>query len=178
MEKWKPVVGYEESYEVSNYGEIRSLDSRHFHKLKNQKQNKDGHMRVWLSKQSKKRAFFVHRLVALAFIENPENKPVINHIDGIPFNNHVDNLEWVTRSENDLHAFRLGLRKPSCGGTSIPVVREDTEGNKRTYKSISEAGRDIGYSPGKINYYIRTGKRYGKYVWKRHNEGVTTIREE
>lgn len=178
MEEWRPVVGYEEGYEVSNLGNVRSLDPRHYLKLKNLKSNKDGHLRVWLSKNSKKRAFFVHRLVAFAFIDNPDKKPIINHIDGVPFNNEVSNLEWCTHSENVRHAFDLGLNTPHCGGTSIPIVREDLSGNKKEYASMVEAGKDSGLSPGSIHYRVSTGKYFGEYKWTKRDEGVTTIRKE
>lgn len=178
MENWKPVKDYEGLYEVSNFGDVRTLDERHYLKLKTQKKNKDGHMRVWLSKESKKSAFFVHRIVATAFIPNPENKPVVNHIDGNPSNNHVDNLEWATRSENDLHAFKIGLRKPSNGGTNKHVVRIDKTGNEVIYDSMLKAANENGLHVGQISFYIKTGRRYGEYKWRLLNEGVTTIRKE
>lgn len=178
MEEWRSVTGFEGLYEVSNLGNVRTLDSRHYLKNKNQKQNKDGHMRVWLSKGSYKKPFFVHRLVAEAFIENYENKPVVNHLDGKPSNNNVYNLEWATRSENDLHAFRIGLRKPSCGGTSKKIFSVDRLGNIKRYDSISSAARELGCSTGKLSHYLGKDKEcFGKY-WKELSEGVTTIREE
>lgn len=178
MEVWRSVNNYEYLYEVSNFGNVRTLDKRHHLKVKTQKKNKDGHMRVWLSKGSKKTPYFVHRLVAEAFIPNPENKPVVNHIDGNPSNNHVDNLEWATRSENDLHAFRLGLRKPSNGGTNKHVVRIDRYGNEVVYDSMLKAANSNGYSVGQIHYYVKTGREYGEYKWRLLSEGVTTIRKE
>lgn len=178
MEVWKDVPGYEGLYEVSDYGNVRTLDVRCYHKNKKQTKNKDGHMRVWLSKNSKKKWSFVHRLVAKAFINNPKDKPVVNHLDGVPYNNHVSNLEWATRSENDLHAFRIGLRKPSCGGTSKPVVRVDIHGYEEVYKSITEAAKCNGFnSTGQLSHYIYNNRPYKDYTWKLLNEGVTTSRK-
>jgi len=178
MENWKPVKGYEGLYEVSDFGNVRTLDPRHYQTVKTQKKNKDGHMRVWLSRNSKKRPFFVHRLVAISFIPNPENKPVVNHIDGNPSNNHVSNLEWSTRSENDKHAFRLGMRKPSNGGTNKYVVRIDKSGKEVIYDSMLRAARENELSVGLISYYTKTGRQYGNYKWRLLDEGVTTIRKE
>lgn len=73
-----------------------------------------GYLRVSLyCGNNKHKAYYVHRLLAMAFIPNPENKQFINHIDGNPKNNNISNLEWCTKSENGLHAFKLGLNKPS-----------------------------------------------------------------
>lgn len=152
MEIWKPIKGYEGLYEVSNTGKVKSLEKRaRFgrgyrtfpeRELK-LSEDKDGYYKVNLSKQGKKKRFFVHRLVATAFIGNPEELPVVNHKDGNKKNNFVSNLEWTTRSENDLHAFRTGLRKPTDGGTSKKVIQVDIHTGKviQEYKSISEAAR-------------------------------------
>ena len=77
-----------------------------------------GYNRVGLyAGNNKHKLYYVHRLLAMAFIDNPENKDFINHIDGNPKNNILSNLEWCTKSENGLHAFKLGLNKPSpCRG--------------------------------------------------------------
>ena len=107
MEIWKPIKGFEEFYDVSNYGRIRSKDR--IKKLSFGRQgilrgkilklqpNSKGYLRIQLcNKRGEKTYFFVHRLVAQAFIENPQNLPVVNHLDFDYTNNRADNLEWTT----------------------------------------------------------------------------------
>lgn len=112
MENWKPIPEYEGVYEISNLGRVKSLPRNgtvKHEKIVAQKHTHLGRLEVGLNKRDKKKMFLVHRLVAKVFIENPENKPCVNHIDGNPLNNKVENLEWCTHSENMKHAFRTGL---------------------------------------------------------------------
>lgn len=110
-EIWKPVVGYEGYYEVSNLGNVRSL-KRKGYKNGNLRQGEKttGYLIVVLYKDGKGTTKSVHRLVAKAFIPNPKNKPQVNHIDSNRKNNKVENLEWVTRAENAQHAYDSGSR--------------------------------------------------------------------
>ncbi|MGD0340522.1 MAG: NUMOD4 domain-containing protein [Bacteroidales bacterium] len=132
MEKiWKPIIGYEGLYEVSNYGEVKSLrricDSRYWRPVKERilksAKSKGGYCGVILSDNKKKKRYLVARLVLIAFIPNPENKPQANHKDGDKSNNTLPNLEWSTRSENQKHAYRIGLKKglvgDKCGLTKL-----------------------------------------------------------
>ena len=98
-ENWKAVIGYEGLYEVSNLGRIRSLYYGRTRVLKTYKGNRD-YLIVSLSKDGKQKTYTVHRLVANAFIPNPENKPEIDHINTITTDNRVENLRYVTPKEN------------------------------------------------------------------------------
>lgn len=96
-EIWKPVIGYEGFYEVSNLGNVKNSKTQRILRLLN---NGCGYYRVGLYKEGKFKLFLVHRLVAFAFIPNPDNLPFINHKDECTQNNHVSNLEWCTASYN------------------------------------------------------------------------------
>ena len=116
-EEWRPVVGYEGRYEVSNMGRVRSLvcqrgKRKHPWYMKG-KIDRYGYKTVGLSSNGKSRHFTVHRLVALAFIPNPENKETVNHRDGNKLRNETSNLEWATQSEQEYHKYRvLGCKAP------------------------------------------------------------------
>lgn len=113
-EIWKPVVGYEWLYEVSSFGRVKSLI---FHNGTNERisklYNHYWYHRVWLCKNWISKHCTIHRLVAKAFILNPENKPQVNHINWIKTDNRLENLEWCTSSENIQHAYKTWLMKVS-----------------------------------------------------------------
>lgn len=106
MEIWKDILNYEGLYQVSNYGNIKSLNrinrnGKTVHeKILSQAKGTSGYLQVNLSKDNEAKIFQVHRLVAVAFIDNPDNKPQVDHIDNNKHNNHVENLRWVTGKEN------------------------------------------------------------------------------
>ena len=109
-EIWKDIVGYEGHYEVSNFGRLRSNKPK-FYGIMNPSYTNKGYVRYGLSLNNKQIIFTIHRLVAIHFIPNPENKPEVNHIDGDKQNNNVSNLEWCTHQENMGHAKQNGLMK-------------------------------------------------------------------
>ena len=126
-ELWKPVKGYETIYMISNKGRIKTV-SRYIvyrkgtaavfvkGRILNPVVNKRGYVHIRLND---KKDYSIHRLVALAFIDNPDNLPTIDHIDGNKQNNRVDNLEWVTYKENNQRAYDLGLKHRIHAGQFI-----------------------------------------------------------
>ena len=119
-EIWKDIEGYEGYYQISSLGRVKSLARPRY--IKNYPQifperilklhnTKHGYKQIRLSVHRDVKIFKVHRLVANAFIPNPENKPCVNHIDGKKDNNIIANLEWVTQSENSIHAIIHNLKK-------------------------------------------------------------------
>lgn len=119
-EEWRDVVGYEGFYQVSSHGRVRSVDriihnvghgySRKYKgRIKSPSLNTKGYPKVLLSKNGVDNTHKIHRLVAQAFIPNPNRLPQVDHIDGIKTNNHVSNLEWVTNQENHNRKMTMGL---------------------------------------------------------------------
>jgi hypothetical protein len=109
MEEWKDIEGYEGLYQVSNHGRVKSFKYGKEKILKGSITTK-GYLQVYLHKDNKIKRFNGHRLIAIHFIPNPDNKPQVNHIDGNKLNNNISNLEWNTQSENLNHAFDTGLK--------------------------------------------------------------------
>lgn len=106
-EIWKDIPGYEGLYQVSDFGRIKSL----IHNIILKPIQVHGYSKVGLYKDKKSIQLFIHRIVALTFLINKENKSQVNHKDGIKTNNNLTNLEWTTPLENNLHAFKIGLKK-------------------------------------------------------------------
>lgn len=137
-EEWRPVVGYEGIYEVSNLANVKSFAHdrphwmggvRHYPERLMKQKLDHGYPMVRLTKNHIPKHKKVHRLIAEVFIPNPENKPCINHIDGVRNNNQLSNLEWCTYSENNLHAYRVNGRINPKGmlGHTRAAVSEGTE---------------------------------------------------
>ena len=112
VEEWKPICGFEGLYNISNHGNVYSLVSDKQLKLA---KGKRGYFTIRIYKDRKGHTLAVHRLVALAFMENVENKRCVNHIDGNKRNNTLSNLEWATDSENSRHAYATGLMSDRFG---------------------------------------------------------------
>jgi len=161
-EIWKDIEDYRGVYQVSSIGRVRRL-KRIRENILSCAPNTSGYPTVHLCKNGKRSTKTVHRLIAQAFIPNPENKPQINHKNGIRPDNRLENLEWCTSSENNLHAYRTSKRKVLRGenhGMSKSVFDKST-GN--VYESITASSLAIdmkgitvwrmvtGISPNKTN---------------------------
>lgn len=154
-EIFKDIHGFEGLYLISSFGRIKSLGNgkssdprtkvERF--LKTRIKN-SGYEQVKLCKNGKCNHYLVHRLMAVTFIENRNNLPEINHIDGNKQNNTLSNLEWVSSSENQIHAFKLGLQKSIKGKDnkqSIPVLQLSKDGLLiKEWGSIKQIKREAG----------------------------------
>ena len=163
---WKDVEGYEGLYLVSNDGRVKGTKSKKVLKFS---YSYNGYRRVKLYRGAKGKTFMVHRLVANAFVLNPQNKPQVNHIDGNKQNNTVDNLEWVTQTENLVHAVRLGLIDTNLmvKATSKKANQYDKSGKLiKTWDSMSEAARATNTYVGNITRCCQNKiKSTGGYKW-------------
>lgn len=170
IEILKPVAGYEGKYAVNNLGEVWSLNYRSTGKPKILKPVKDNHgyPKVKLCKNGKVKQFFVHRLVASAFIDNPERLPFINHKDENPLNNRVENLEWCDCAYNINYGTCIQRRTEKL---SKPVFQFSVAGEFiREWPSTRSVQRELGYGQGHISKCclgIRN-TAYG-YIWKYTN---------
>lgn len=146
---------------INHQGVIRNTST--CHKIK-QRVNQ-GRLMVELWKNNKKKHQLVHRLIAQAFIPNPHNKPQINHIDGNPLNNNIENLEWVTDSENKYHAHRTGL----INNRKTPVMQYTKEGEFiAEHRSVLDAYKSTKVDRKSIHYNIKNIYNHaGGFVWKK-----------
>lgn len=182
-EIWKDISGYEGFYLVSNMGRVKSLpyEIKYINKygvetttnIKGKILNPskvgrgwddgDGYLSVTLHNRSKNRRFLVHRLVAKAFVPNPDGKPQVNHIDGDKANNRADNLEWCTREENMRHAYYT-LKRLSTAFKSVKVICVETN---EVFDSIAIAARANRLDRRTLSSAIQQNKLYGGFHWRR-----------
>ncbi|MBQ8969200.1 MAG: HNH endonuclease [Bacteroidaceae bacterium] len=179
-EIWKNIVGYEDSYQVSNLGRVRSIDryvrtgENHLRKirgkiLKQQVSNK-GYLFVTLSRECEESGMFVHVLVAKAFIDNPHFMPQVNHKDENKRNNNVENLEWCTSKYNNnygTHNDRV-RQKTINGKQSKEISRYSVDGKYiDSFPSMMEAQRQLGISAALICHCCKGRiKAANGYIWK------------
>lgn len=157
-EIWKDIRGFDGDYQISNYGRVKSLKKGKTLILSPILGRTQDYYTIGLNKNGEKKHYSVNRLVAEAFVPNPNNYPEVNHIDENTKNNHADNLEWVTHSQNVKH---------SAHRQSYPVAQYDkTYSLIATYESVAEASRQTGYPRSNISSAIsRDGTCHG-YIWK------------
>lgn len=184
-EVWKDIEGFEGWYQVSNLGRVRSVDRKYcrgivLKPLKTQ----DGYHKIHLSKRRVQYSKLIHRLVAQTFLKNDLNLPEVNHINGVKTDNSVENLEWVSHSENIKHSYRiLGNKSPRSGlfGKDNPIfgkrgkdcknskmVQQIYNGNVvAEFYGTCEASRLTKVSQGNIASCCRGERmRAGGYMWR------------
>lgn len=168
----KSIIEYP-NYLISENGEVfRKKDMKLIKTFLNKT---TGYQHINLYKNKKCKTFQLHRLVALNFIPNYENKKCVNHKDSNRLNNHVNNLEWVTHSENNKHAYSKGYKRPPSLGKfginnykSKTVIGLSCNGDKIIFYSLGEATRN-GFFESNIIKAIKTGKFYKNYFWSYYN---------
>jgi hypothetical protein len=148
MEIWKDVIGYQGIYQINKNGDVKSLKRNTpgtfttIDKIIKKSINTKGYYTYRLSKEGKTKNSLLHRLVAIHFIENPNNEKCVNHKDGNPLNNDISNLEWCSYSYNSLHGYRSNGRKNSM--------------RKLTENEVSEIKNKL------VNYYYGLGRQLAK----------------
>jgi hypothetical protein len=191
-EEWRDIKGYEGLYQISNLGRVKSLICwcgnknikayRQREKILKTKPKKNGYLVVTLRYQNVIKYKSIHRLVAKAFLPNPNNYPVVNHIDGNKTNNNINNLEWCSYSHNTKEAIRIGLMpKPNTvlkrwtgkfgkehnRSRHIYQIHKKTNQIVAEYYGVPEIVRKTGFharAVGAVLYHRR--KTTGGYIWK------------
>lgn len=181
-EIWKDIEGYEGLYQVSNMGRVKSCEryrvgptgNNSLFKERILQQYLNGHyLKVTLCIEGTVKLCTVHRLVAIAFIDNINSSPQVNHIDGIKTNNTVSNLEWATALENQRHKIEVLQYKPKKGFESsmgIPVEQIALDGTVvGVYGSCKDAQRQTGIGNANINRCIKNKRSTaGGFKWRRY----------
>lgn len=176
--EFKPIKGYEGIYEACSDGTIWTCEGKTTYSNRHGKNRKriwkrreikpqiqrrvrsnhsDKRVKLWKEKEVK--THLVSRLIATAFIPNPENKDFVNHKNGNPLDNSIENLEWVTRAENQAHAFKTGLIN-----TNKKVILKDLLSSaEHHFNSLSEASRFLGKNHGFLSQRVKIGKEVDGY---------------
>lgn len=172
IEEWKDIENYEGLYQVSNFGRVKSLKrhrkfkSIHEDTIKKQTNVNRGYLTVSLSKDGKKKRFYVHRLVAESFIAKIENKNDVNHINENKHDNRAKNLEWCTKKYNNNYGNHT---ERAAASQSIPIYAIYSDGTDEYFPGINAAARELGLYTGNIckvlkGRYKTTGGLRFEYV--------------
>lgn len=161
-ETWEPIKGYEGFYAISSKGRVKSFHNNKDGKILKLSITKFGYNRLELNLRGNAKKYPVHRLVAIAFIDNPDNKREVNHIDGNKLNNCVKNLEWVSPSENQLHAFEIGLQTSRSGEN-----HHNSKLTKQQVIDIRELYKSGNYKQVKLAEMYGVHSRYINLIIKR-----------
>lgn len=182
MEEWRDIKGYEK-YQISNLGRVRSLNYRQTGRVQvlRPKKGKCGYLHITLYKDGYRKHYQVHRLVAQAFLENPDNLPQVNHKDENPSNNRAENLEYCTAKYNTNYGNRNQKMSEALRGVpfseehkrnkSIPVAQFSKEGKLiAVYYGANEAERQTGIANSHITTCCKGRyKSAGGFIWKYAN---------
>jgi|SRR5208282_1249760 len=172
-EIWKDIIGYESLYQISNLGRVKSLirKNRLTEKICKPSFDKDGYLLMHLCKKGIKKTFKMHRLVAQAFIPNPNNLPEVNHKgkDGDKTNNYVNNLEWCTKPFNMKHSFNV-LGNKFAKGMILPKPVLQIDLNNiliKRWESFDKAEKELGINQGDISNCIAgRQKTVHNFIWR------------
>lgn len=172
-EIWKDIPEYENIYQASNFGNIKSIKRNIILKpiIRN-----DGYLFVNLSKNGKSKPIKIHKIIAKTFLNNLYNYPVINHKDGNKSNNKVDNLEYCSQSYNLKEAYRIGIRK--ANKTNVGKRKKILQINKNgkiinEWNSIKEASIQLHIKDSNISQVCKNKRNYaGGYIWRYVNEKI------
>lgn len=180
IEIWKDIIGYEGLYQVSSFGRVKSLERicemrygftrKVPEKIRSLNPDKDGYLKINLHMNGETNRYMVHRLIALLFIPNTKDAPVVNHINGIKNDNRVDNLEWATISENTKHGFDKLNRIPVAGKnhySSKVVIQLSKDGFfLNSFETITEAAKQTNtYRAGIVLCIAGKHKHAGGFKW-------------
>lgn len=160
-EKWKPVVGYEGLYEVSNFGRINSVKRNSTKGGIRKQKERHGYLAVELCKDGVRKTYDVHRLVAIAFIDNPESLPQVNHKDENRKNNYAENLEWCSCKQNINYGTARARMVETQKKNHRPFICIETG---KIYDSQKEFADEVGLSAGFINNVLH-GRRNTAQNW-------------
>jgi hypothetical protein len=192
MEEWRTIEGFE-NYMVSNFGRVKSIRYKNIEreKILSQFKRSDGYMSVGMCINGRNYHKTVHRLVAKAFIDNPDGLEMVNHKDENRSNNSVDNLEWCTRSYNQIYSINIHPeRKKKFGNNFIkegknsssrivkglahsnfePIIQKTKNGDFiKRYDNAAQAGKELGFFSGNI-YQAAKRNKDGTKIRKRHSK--------
>lgn len=178
IEEWRDIKDFEGMYQISSFGRVKSCKRKVAHKTSKTKTiperllkihpDSQGYLMVNLSKNNKCFHRLVHRLVAIAFIENKENLPEVNHVWGIKWDNRPSQLQWISSSNNQLHSYRVLKRK----GTSLGKFGSDNKLSRRIkcdtfdmeFVSVSDAANQLGLCQSAISFVLLNQRKHASVL--------------